>query len=407
MEHKNEMKKKVILILILLILINNAFAQTVPVNRSLYTLSPLGEIIARNMGLEDKNNNGVIDKGGGEGYEGFIEKYGNADSGFFINGITQGANNGQLEEPELINHYYLTIRFKPAFERETSVIESEVKAYIYANNIPLVWLDDEQGTVMNAVNRILGEGWQNQTMTFLQAQEAYNKVLSTLNHGRPIESRYGIPSETGGYYTLPQFIRKPEGYCFEVTQFGFWFFSQLKINSLAAQADLTPALSHAVITQTDINNIIDYFGVIKSYSVQDISWYMMNPLVSLSYYYEVEFEKNRRDISALEKAIIYDKYDITNHALMMKATQPDGPEQYKEIFAHGEFVLKNTNIQQIISNGSIPARNNLRTIIVMLLISYTDNKRINDAEKVYALLNQYFSEDTFARQYLEQYRNGK
>jgi hypothetical protein len=45
---------------------------------------------------------------------------------------------------------YLNIRFNEPEETET--IENEVSAYIYANNVPLVWLDNGQGTVMAAVN---------------------------------------------------------------------------------------------------------------------------------------------------------------------------------------------------------------------------------------------------------------
>jgi hypothetical protein len=395
------MKRIALLALLTNIAIFTLSAQTLPVSQYLYKFSPLAEIIARNLGLEDKNGNGVIDKDASEGYEQFIQKYGNADIGFFINGITQGANNGKLEENEIVNHYYLNIRFKHA--EETEIIENEIKAYIYANNLPLVWLDDRQGTVMNAVNRILGKDWQNQSMTYLQAEEAYNKVLRSINNGKPIDSRNGTPTEMG-YYTLPQFIRKREAYCVEAAQFGFWFFSQLKINSLMVVADLTPALSHAVINQTDINNKIDFFGTSKSYSVQDISWNIMNPLASISLYYATEFLKNKRNLNALEKAIIYDKYDITNHTNMMKLTMPVRPEQFQKIFAHGEFVLKNTNIQQLVSNGSIAAKDNFRVILIMLLASYTENKKTNDAEKMYTLLNQYFSEDAFAQQYLEQYR---
>ncbi|GBR74515.1 hypothetical protein NO1_1676, partial [Candidatus Termititenax aidoneus] len=96
--------------------------------------SPIAQAaFLKNLGLEDKNGNGVIDKNAGEGYEKFSAKYGDADIGFAANGVTYGAANGQLEEPEIINHYYLNIRFKEPVETES--IESEADAYIYANNI--------------------------------------------------------------------------------------------------------------------------------------------------------------------------------------------------------------------------------------------------------------------------------
>jgi len=67
--------------------------------------------------MEDKNANGVIDKGANEGYEGFIEKYGTGDTlekkeksidcGFYANYVIYGADNFRLEENEIANYYYL------------------------------------------------------------------------------------------------------------------------------------------------------------------------------------------------------------------------------------------------------------------------------------------------------------
>ncbi len=219
------------------------YAQTPNVSRLLYTFSPLGLIIANNFGLEDKNGNGVIDKGAGEGYEEFIVKYGSADVGFHANGVIFGANNGRLEENEFVNHYYINVRFKQEFERETSAIESEVKAYIYANNMPLVWLDDEQGTVMNAVNKVLGTGWNEQNVSEDKAVEMFNRVT----RGLGIVGRTGTPGKDDLYYTLPEFVNRKSGYCFEVAQFGFLFFSELKFNSSSAEADLTTTLLHEVV----------------------------------------------------------------------------------------------------------------------------------------------------------------
>ncbi|MDR2429179.1 MAG: hypothetical protein LBD62_05165, partial [Candidatus Margulisbacteria bacterium] len=147
-----------------------------PVSAQIRQFSPIAQAaFLRNLGLEDKNRNGVIDRGAGEGYEGFIARYGNADTGFFINGITQGAGNGKLEENEIINHYYLNIRFKNS--AETEAVESEVSAYIYANNIPLVWQDDERGTALNAVNRVLGEGWNEKVVTEDEAARMFRQVI--------------------------------------------------------------------------------------------------------------------------------------------------------------------------------------------------------------------------------------
>jgi len=136
-----------------------AYAQPAPasISQQLRSFSPMAQIYLKHLGLADRNSNGVIDKGENEGYEVFTAKYGNADVGFHANRVLCGANNGKLEEPEIVNHYFLNIRFAAAFERETAAIEDEVKKFVYTHDLPLVWMDDEQGTVMKAVNRILGE----------------------------------------------------------------------------------------------------------------------------------------------------------------------------------------------------------------------------------------------------------
>jgi hypothetical protein len=144
------MKTIILLLILFTTLCPIAFAQPAPVSISqqLNSFSPMAQIYLKHLGLSDKNSNGVIDKDKGEGYEAFAAKYGNADIGFHANGVMYGTANGRLEEPEVINHYYINIRFKPDFQQETTAIESEVKEYVYANDIPLVWLDDEHGTVM-------------------------------------------------------------------------------------------------------------------------------------------------------------------------------------------------------------------------------------------------------------------
>ena len=141
---------------------------TIPVSIQISSFSPLEQIYNRNLGLEDKNNNGTIDKGAGEGYEEFITKYGNADRGFFINGIVQGAGNGKLEINEIVNHYYDVIRINPNFTAETEAIDREVERYLRDNNVADVWLDVDN-IVMDRVNEILGADWK-RPMTFSEAE---------------------------------------------------------------------------------------------------------------------------------------------------------------------------------------------------------------------------------------------
>jgi hypothetical protein len=40
-------------------------------------------------------------------YEEFSARYGDADTGFAANGVIYGAANDRLEEPEIVNYYYL------------------------------------------------------------------------------------------------------------------------------------------------------------------------------------------------------------------------------------------------------------------------------------------------------------
>jgi hypothetical protein len=89
------MRKYTALLGVFVFSVFQGYAQTPNVSRLLYTFSPLGLIIANNFGLEDKNGNGVIDRGAGEGYEEFEAKHGNADAGFLANGVILGGDRYQ------------------------------------------------------------------------------------------------------------------------------------------------------------------------------------------------------------------------------------------------------------------------------------------------------------------------
>ena len=120
--------KKLLTIILFTTFCSFLFAQNIsgntaelPISQRLYNFSPLAEIIVSNLGMTDRNRNGVIDKNANEGYEEFVERYGigdtfaekeqSIDRGFHANGVTYGAANGRLEEPEIVNHYYINIRF--------------------------------------------------------------------------------------------------------------------------------------------------------------------------------------------------------------------------------------------------------------------------------------------------------
>jgi hypothetical protein len=246
------MKKTVILIFCLISFNLTLFVQTPSfyISQYLNKFSPLGEIIARNLGLEDKNGNGGT----------FAEKEKSIDCGFHANYVMYGTGNAKLEENEIVNYYYLTIRFKHA--EETAIIDNEIKTYIYANGIPLVWLDDEQGTVMNTVTQILGEGWNEKEVTENEAVEMFFRVLQQIR----IRGHTGELGKTEYYYTLPEFVTKRAEFCTEAAQFGFWFFSELRINSVSVWTMLTSSTLHKVLKLSS-GRIVDYFGSINWYNI--------------------------------------------------------------------------------------------------------------------------------------------
>jgi hypothetical protein len=337
--------------------------------------------------MEDKNQNGVIDQGAGEGYEEFSERYGDADIGFAANGVTFGAVNSRLEEPEIVNHYYINIRFKNPVE--TEAIESEVSSYIYANNIPLVWLDDEQGTVMNAVNRILGAGWNEQEVTEDEAVRLFNRTMQGLR----MTGRSGDPARTG-YYTLPEFVTRKAGYCFEVAQFGFWFFSELKINSMSTWTFLTPTLLHTIIKITSSNNFVDYSKVSSKYNVPPNNWHLQSPIQSIGYYHSTQAirqeKANGGDYTYLfEKAAIYDKYSIEAMVLLIYAYNK---KSHEEIIALGEYLLQNIELSEIINSkdtGQAFVKDNLKIILLSLAKSYSLTQNQRKFDETQTILQQF------------------
>ena len=376
------------------------------ISQQLYSFSPMAQIYLKHLKLVDKNSNGVIEKGAGEGYEEFTTKYGNADVGFHANGVTQNADNSKLEEPEIINHYYLTIRFKPEFEEETSAIESEVVAYIYANNIPLVWLDDEQGTVRNAVNHILGMGWQNKQVTLDEAEKNFTRVMDALR----IRDLPGAPVASGyGYRRLSDLVIIRESYCFEISQLYFWLFSESKIRSVNVQVALAPYLLHGVIKLTDNNRIIDYFSTSNIYTVSVDQWAVNNPIQCIGDYYLVQAQTNKADniIEYYEQAAVYNKYDIVSIAnLMAQYADNVTPRNHQEIIALGEFVLDNTNLTMVLNSDYLNRaimENGVGLVLTVLLESYAAINNRSEFDNTVNLLNRYFSDNQEVQQYIDKF----
>jgi len=401
--------KKIIAVLIFIFSAITSMAQTPTVIQNLYKFSPLGEIIVRNLGMEDKNANGVIDKGANEGYEGFIKKYGTGDtlekkeksidSGFYANYVIYGAGNARLEENEIVIYYYLNIRFK--YPEETAIIDKEIKTYVYANNLPLVWLDDEKGTVIEAVTKVLGGGWNEKQVTEDEAVNMLNRALNGIN----IIGRTGDPANYGGYYTLQELIKNKKGYCTEVAQFGFWFFSELRINSIITWTVLTSSILHDVI-KLNSGRMVDYFGSSYRYNISKDKWYTVNPLQTIGTYYLARGHM-LIDKTMLEQSVLYDKYRIDNIVGLMNFYFYSAKSDNKNVIGLGNFFINNNDIDKLLKvkilNSSF-IKEQLKDILTMLMRScyYEKNKTIYD--KAVALLKKHYDKDNDIYQYLKIYR---
>jgi len=403
-----------------------------PISSQLKQFSPLGEIIVRNLGMNDRNGNGVIDEcrddkcgckdeDNCEGFNEFINRYGigetyaekraSIDRGFHANGVIVGANNGKLEENEIVNHYYMNIRFKEV--EITDRIDPELTAYIYANSIPLVWLDDEQGTVMSAVTRVLGEGWNNPAVE--RTEDEAVRMFTRVMQGMRITGRTGDPGRTG-YYTLPEMVNRRTGYCFEVAQLGFWFFSELKINSVLSSAFLTPSISHIVIALPESQRRIDYFGSSARYRTSPDSWHVKNPIQSVSAYYSALGHSKRSSesvIPLLEQALIYDKYDLSNIVFLMDAYERGSAGKSDEIIALGEFFLNSlepdnfdasvNKILQTVRLDRASIARNLENLLCLLLICYSNTNNRPKFENIRIVAEKHFSNSRHIQEHIRYY----
>ena len=404
--------KKILAVFILLTCSLMLSAQTENIIRQLNQFSPLAEIIIRNLGMEDKNNNGVIDKGACEGYEEFIERYGigvsfdekerSIDCGFFANYILYGAGNGKLEEPEIVNYYYTKIRFNPVFEKEEKLIEEEINAYVYANNLPLIWLDDEQNTVMNEVTRILGAGWNEQKVTEDEAIRMYTRAVQ----GMRIIGRTERPNVNDGYYNMPEFVNRRAAYCVEVADFGFWFFSKLGINSVSADGALTSSVTHVVI-KLNSGKIIDYFGGNSRNHIPQSNWHTLNPIQSMGLHLIVNGDALYNQ-EMMEQGLIYNKYDIDTFGRLMNFYYRLSPINYRQVICDmGEFFLLNNDINRILNNRHIRTpfkKSQIASILSMILVcsNLSANKPLFEKAEVYA--NRHFRDDRQVQRILREYR---
>jgi hypothetical protein len=245
---------------------------------------------------------------------------------------------------------------------------------------------------MNAVNSILGKGWNEQEVTENEAIQMFNRTMRGLN----IRGRTTRAANTG-YYTLPEFINRQAGYCFEVAQFGFWFFSELKVNSIPLRGALTSNSAHEIIEIPRIGRSIDYFGSSNRY--QNINWGVLNPIQSIGSYYSV---------SAKEKhlAIMYDKYNIYFSYLAMNSMINSNAPNYKEIIILGNFILQNMEAEKLINSVDLFSSyiiNYLKHICIFMLKSCGIDADLNSFRNIEDFCNRYFSQDKSIKEFIDYY----
>jgi hypothetical protein len=373
-----------------------------PFSVNLYSFSPLAQkAFLPNLGLQDKNKNGAIDRGAGEGYEEFTAKYGDADIGFDINGVKgQGARNGRLEENEIINYYYLNIRFREAAETES--IERAVITEVQNSDLPQLWCDDEQGSIFNLVKTVLARNniaWPNEPISDDEAEELFHRTMELLR----IQGRKGEPFKTG-YYTLPEALRYRSMYCAEVADFQFLFYSFLQKRSVAIESTLAENVYHGTV-MTESGAIHDYFGVSAYYPPPAMGWEILNPLRSIGTYYLSKYKKSGQvDIAAMQKSVQYDKYDLSIQRNLIAAYFNSSNPPYQEIIAHGKFVLDNLDVDRVMTGNSPENKKDLQYILSALIESYDITQNRQELRKTLDLLERYFSDDPLTAKWLQHYR---
>jgi hypothetical protein len=403
------------------------------------SFSPFAEnVFLKYLELSDKNGNGTIDRGAGEGYEDFISRYGGADKGFFANGITICAANGRLEEAEIVNYYFQAIRFDSRFRLLSQNIEAALVSFMRTANLPEVWMDDIQGSVFKTVRDLLsrnGVPWPSGIISDADGERLFLRVLNILG----IRSRPGLPaggpaaSASAGknqylaYYELAEFVNRRRGWSFEVAQFGFWFFSRLGISSVVVETMVSSEERRHGIRLNSSGVIIDYFsgdnfaagisGDPAPPVYPEADWYVLNPLESLSRFYFFQYSLPRTEtqprnirentLTFQRQALRYSPYDISTAAALFRNLAASGRADYRELRDTGQFILRNTDLDRVMqtrqARGSA-LRNDLESVLFVLIQTYSAARNKTDFEAAEVLLNMYFRDDPKLKPFLDQYR---
>lgn len=377
-----------------------------------YSFNPLIPVFLNNLGLADKNNNGTIDRGADEGYEQFISKYGNADVGYVgEDEFRVGAADGRLDQTEITDHYYRAIRF--VHLPETDIIERDLAAEIRRSGLPLVWLDDEAGTVYSAVTDALGRAglsWPEEQVSEDEAMRLLRIVFRELGIKSRTESVY-----TTYYYTLPEMIQKKEAYCFEFSQFSFWFFSQLRIRSMAVGVAVTSSLLHQFLSVGESQRIFDATNVMSRYRIPTSRWQYQNPVEIFGEYYlgfsGLPQEKGAPSEADYMQLSLHYKQDslraMDQYIYFLLNPSDGGPPKYQEAIEQGELVLQRFDIARILRSASPAAvgvlRPHLASVLVSLLKSYGDLGDRENFERMAVLARRHFSNNAYVLSCLDHY----
>jgi len=255
---------------------------------------------------------------------------------------------------------------------------------------------------MNAVNSVLGEGWNDPEIerTDAELEALYRRALQGLR----ITGRTGMPSGKGGYYTLSEMVNRRAGYCVEVAQFGFWFFSELRVNSISKTALLTRTLSHQIIGLTRSIRNIDYFRSSERYRVPENRWSLVNPMHSIALYYKIFSKITQQKGTYEELSFIYNKNDLFVIASIIQDYL--NIHKYADIISLGEFFLENTNLDVLLRTNNLDRdliRMNVRAILLFMANSYSNLNNPAGFQTIADLIIKHYPNDREARNYVNFY----
>jgi len=191
-------------------------------------------IFLRNLSLVDKNQNGSIDRYQQEGYEEFTAKYGNSDNGYLnYAGIMISENDGQLTPKEIIDHYYLNIRFNDT--ALTEQIDSSFQEYCLNNSIQNGLIADlDLKEYLSEMLTARGIDLQKDIIEL----DSTNEILSAIRNAYRSFS-FSQPTDTRYTLDLSGALMENTANCIQISLFGHLLLSEAGINSIYKTTSFT------------------------------------------------------------------------------------------------------------------------------------------------------------------------